>query len=250
MLLPVLGAIFLSSCATNKDTIYFNNLKDSTTSITLSQFSEPVIQSDDILSITIQTINPSATSSSIGMPAGIGMGESISHNGMSGYLVDSKGEVQLPMIGSLKLKGLTTNQAKDLILNKASLYLKDPVVQVRFANFKVTVIGEVNKPATYTIPSEKVSILDIVGMAGDLTIYGRRENIMLIRDNAGKKDIFRLNLASSSIIESPYFYLKQNDVIYVQPNNSRTSVNNRSGLQVFSVVSSLISIAVLLITRL
>jgi polysaccharide export outer membrane protein len=250
-LISVIPLLFLSSCASKKETLYLNNLSDSVLkqSIPLAKFSEPTIQTDDILSISIQTISPSATSASIQPSSGIGS-SSASQSSVSGYLVDSKGEVQIPMIGKLKLSGLTTNEARDTILNKASVYLKDPVVQVRFVNFKITVIGEVNKPAAYTVASEKVSILDVLGMAGDLTIYGRRENIMLIRDNGDKKDIIRLNLASSNITQSPYFYLKQNDVIYVEPNHNKINTNNAANRQTLTTAISIISIILVLITRL
>jgi len=246
------GALFLSSCASKRETVYLNDLSDSVPrhTIPMSKFVEPLIQKDDILSISIETLSPSTTSASMQSAGGSTTSATPLQNPTSGYLVDNNGEVQLPMIGKLKLTGLTTSQAKNMILEKAVIYLKDPVVQVRFVNFKITVLGEVNKPATYTVPSEKVSVLDVLGMAGDLTIFGRRENVMLIRDNEGVKDVVRLNLASSDFIKSPYFFLKQNDVLYVQPNDTKISTNNTANRQILTTVISLISVAVLLITRL
>jgi len=248
----LLGTVFLYSCAANKNTVYFNNIADTVLSanVNMAKFTEPVIQKDDILAITIQTIDPNTSSANMQMPTTATTGGIQAQQNLSGYLVDNDGMIELPMIGKLKLGGLNTYEAKKLIVEKASKYLKDPVVQVRFANYRITVIGEVNKPATFTVPSEKVSILDLLGMAGDLTIYGRRDNIMLIRDNGDKKEIARLNLASSNIIESPYFYLKQNDVIYVEPNKAKMSVNNTERFRILSATISVISVAVLLITRL
>jgi polysaccharide export outer membrane protein len=248
-LVLVLPIILLPSCASKKEVLYFNNLSDSVLkqSIPLAKFTEPIIQKDDILSINIQTISPSTTSANM-LPSGAS--SSTTAQASSGYLVDNEGLVQIPMIGKLKLAGLTTNQAKELIIEKASVYLKDPVVQVRFVNFKITVIGEVANPATYSVASEKVSIIDVLGMAGDLTIYGKRENIMLIRDNGNQKDVVRLNLSSSDIMQSPYFFLKQNDVVYVSPNKNKIATQNSANRQFLTIGISVISLALLLLSRL
>src|SRR5690606_2821737 len=127
---------------------------------------------------------------------------------------------------------------------------RDPTVQVRFANYKVTVLGEVNQPATYTMPNEKVSLLDAIGMAGDLTIFGKRENVLLIRDQDGQKEFVRFNLNSTDIFASPYYYLKQNDVIYVEASKGRAAANNTALMQTISIISTVITLGVLLITQL
>ncbi|TCD02688.1 polysaccharide biosynthesis/export family protein [Pedobacter psychroterrae] len=247
----LLSTVFLYSCASKKSTVYFNNLADTvlSTHVNMAKFTEPVIQKDDILAITIQTIDPNTSSANMQMPTTANTGGIQAQQNISGYLVDNDGMIELPMIGKLKLGGLNTYEAKKLIVEKASKYLKDPVVQVRFANYRITVIGEVSKPATFTVPSEKVSILDLLGMAGDLTIYGRRDNIMLIRDHGDKKEIARLNLSSSDIMESPYFYLKQNDVIYVEPNKAKMSVNNTERFRILSATLSIISLGIVILTR-
>jgi polysaccharide export outer membrane protein len=248
----IIGVFLFSSCASKRETVYLNDLSDTIPSqtIQMSKFTEPIIQKDDILSISIETISPSATSANLQTAGSSSTSPTSTQPNTSGYLVDNNGEVQLPMIGKLKLTGLTTSQAKSLILEKAAFYLKDPIVQVRFVNFKITVIGEVNKPATYTVTSEKVSIFDALGMAGDLTIFGKRENVTLIRDNEGSKDIIRLNLASSNFVKSPYFFLKQNDVLYIQPNDAKIASNNSARRQILTTAISVISVIVLLITRL
>src|SRR5690606_20590184 len=126
--------------------------------------------------------------------------------------------------------------AREVIRNKAASYLVDPNVQVRFVNFKVTVIGEVGKPATYAFQNEKVSILDAIGMAGDLTIYGKRENVLLIRETSNGKEMIRFNLNKSDIFNSPYYYLKQNDIVYVEPSKSKIANTDASRTRTFAIV--------------
>jgi polysaccharide export outer membrane protein len=120
---------------------------------------------------------------------------------------------------------------------------------VRLQNFKITVLGEVNRPANYIVPNERVSVLDAIGMAGDLTIFGKRENVLLIREQAGKKNLVRLNLNSSNIFRSPYYYMQQNDIIYIEPNKSKAASTDMAQIRNISLITSLASVAILLITR-
>lgn len=219
-------------------------------------FTEPKIQVDDILSLSIFTIDDKtgmvvnqvgsqAISTSTGSANTLGATPPT-----AGFLVDKNGEIDLSVIGKVKLTGLTTFQARDLIKAKAAIYYTSPNVQVRFANFKVTVLGEVARPATYVVPNEKVTVLDALGLAGDLTIYGKRENIKLIRENNGKKEFAFLNLNSKELFNSHYYYLKQNDVLYVEPNKGKAASLNQSRVQTFALVGSIVSVLVVLISRL
>jgi len=246
----------LTSCVSTKNSVYFADVPDTALlrEILPSKFVEPIIQPDDILSITVQTIDPS-TSSSINqvssMPAiGASSASSVGNQMISGFLVDKNGIVSMSMLGDLKLGGLTTFQAKNLIKERASKYYREPTVQVRFANYKITIIGEVAKPAAYTVPNEKVTILDAIGLAGDLTIYGKRENVLLIRDSNGIKELVRLNLNSSEIFKSPYFYLKQNDVIYVEPGKAKVATNNAARTQTIAIVGTILSVLIVAMSRL
>ena len=254
----ILGTFLLvASCVRNKKIAYFKDIQNDSSPMKVieSIYSEPLIQPDDILSITIQTIDPqnsniliqSSNVSSIGSSSANSTGNQI----VSGYLVDKEGILDLPMIGKIKLMGLSTFKARDFIREKASLYYKNPTVQVRFANFKITVLGEVAKPATYTLPNEKVSILDIIGLAGDLTIFGKRDNVLLIRENAGQKEFIRLNLNSTDIFKSPYFYLKQNDILYIEPVKRKNFLTEAPVISIFtSVVSTgIVLLSFLLIKR-
>jgi polysaccharide export outer membrane protein len=236
--------ICFSSCISSKNVAYFENLSSAQKSAmeSVAVFNEPVIQPDDILSVTINTIDPQ--SAAVVNQAGTTLPvASTSGNGrdqVSGYLVDKNGEIELSLIGKVKVAGLTTFAAKELIRTRASRDLKDPNVSVRFANFKVSVLGEVNRPTAYSLPNEKVSILDVLSLAGDLTIFGRRDNILIIRDLNGKKEFGRLNLNSSEIFNSPYYFLKQNDVVYVEPNKAKvTSLNTGTRTTVALVISAL-----------
>jgi len=244
----------LGSCVSTKKTVYFRDISPDSPWVNLPAYHEPLIQVDDILHITIQTIDGGTTAAInqlSGAPANAGNPAAPTRGDVpSGYLVDEEGQVTIPMLGTIKVAGLTTPAARKLIAEEASKYFNDPTVQVRFANFKVTVIGEVLRPATYTVPNEKVTILDAIGMAGDLTIHGVRENVLLVRDNDGKKEFVRFNLNSYETFESPYFYLKQNDVIYVEPGKSKVASTNVARTQAISIVASVVSIVTIVVTRL
>jgi polysaccharide export outer membrane protein len=242
-----------SSCASNKDIAYFKDIQ-SVNQGALEKaiaYVEPKIQPDDILSVSIFTLNPQTgaiVNQAATTPALGGNSNSASVSQSTGFLVDKNGEIELSLIGKIKVAGLTTFQARELIKDKVSKDYKNPNVQLRFANFKVSVIGEVNAPSTYTFPNEKVSILDALSLAGDLTIYGRRDNILIVRENNGKKEMGRVNLNSSSIFESPYYYLNQNDVIYIEPNKAKASANNAGQIQTLGVITSVATVLLLAIS--
>jgi len=252
----ILIAIALfSSCVSSKKIAYFQDIQ-SINQAKLENavpFAEPTIQPDDILSINVFTLNPqsgaivnqAATNNILGGSANTAVAAQL----VSGFLVDRNGDVELSLIGKVKVAGLTTYQARELVREKASVFYKEPNVQLRFANFKVSVLGEVNTPSTYTLPNEKVTILDALSLAGDLTIYGRRENVLIVRDNNGKKEFSRLDLNSSNIFNSPFYYLKQNDVIYVEPNKRKVSASNSAQIQTIGVIASVLSVIVIAISN-
>ncbi len=220
--------IFASACKTTKVVPYFSDFPDSARPAVTKTvpFKNPLIQPDDVLSITLQTIDnvvsaPVNTTNSSDVNAS-GASAGAGGQAISGYLVDKNGEVELPFIGRIKVSGLTTAEARDTITKAADKLFNSPIVNVRLINFKITVLGEVNRPSTYVMPSEKVTLFDAIGMAGDLTLYGRRENVLLVRDSTGdNRQMVRLNLNSKNIVSSPYFYLQPNDLIYVEPNQDR-----------------------------
>jgi polysaccharide export outer membrane protein len=250
------AALCFCACAGSRRVSYFQDIAsfDHAKLEGISGFTKPVIQTDDILSISIFTLNP-ATASVVNQTSNLptlggNQNTSLSAQSTNGFLVDENGEVELTAIGKIKVSGLTTSEAREVIREKVKKVYKEPNVQVRFANFIVTVLGEVNSPATYTLPKEKVSILDAIGLAGDLTIYGKRDNVLVIRDTEGRKEYARLNLNSTDLFKSPFFYLKQNDVVYIEPNKARASANNANGLQILGVATSVAAVLVLIFTNL
>lgn len=243
--------VLFTSCVSNKNIAYFKDIQSLNQAKleNATNFVEPTIQSDDILSINIFTLNPQSgivinQAASAALLGGSSTTSAAAQQ-ISGFLVDRNGEIELALVGKIKVVGLTSYEARELVRAKVSVFYKEPNVQLRFANFKVSVLGEVNAPSTYTLPNEKVSILDALSLAGDLTIYGRRENVLIVRDNNGKKEFARLNLNSSETFNSPFYYLKQNDVIYVEPNKARVSANNAAQVQTIGIVTSILSVLVL-----
>jgi polysaccharide export outer membrane protein len=251
LFLGILTVGLISSCISSKNVTYFQNLSGAKQSELESgtKFTEPVIQVDDILSIAITTIDPQSASvvnQATSTQAGVGT----SKQEITGFLVDKDGFIEFSLLGKVKVAGLTTSAAKQLIHDKASRDLKNPIVTIRFANFKISVLGEVNRPAAYALPNEKVSILDVLSLAGDLTIYGRRDNILVVRDIDGKKEFGRLDINTVDVFKSPYFYLRQNDVVYVEPNKSKVITLNAPARTTFTLALSALSTAILIFIRL
>jgi polysaccharide export outer membrane protein len=248
--------LILTSCGSTKNVPYFQNVINTgdTTLRVSNKFVEPTIQPDDILSVSIFTIDPT-TSMVINQLTSQSLGGSVALTGnvnpsATGFLVDKNGEIHLSVVGKVKLSGLTTFEARDLIQNLASKTYNSPNVQVRFSNFKITILGEVSRPATYTVPNEKLTILDALGLAGDLTIFGKRENILLIREHEGVKQFARLNLNSAELFQSPFYYLKQNDVLYVEPNKGKAASLNTARTQTMALAGTALSVLIVLFTRL
>ena len=245
-------AIQFASCTAYKDTPYFRDIPDSIREVlpNTAQYKDPVIHPDDILSVTLVTIDPT-TSAPVNQAANVPVATSLVGvpTIVPGLLVDKEGNISLPIIGSVKVGGLTTFEAKALIKTMAAHYYKSPDVQLRFANFAITVLGEVLHPGTFTMPNEKVSVLDALGTAGDLTIYGRRDNILVVRETDGKKEVARLNLNSADIFKSPFFYLEQNDVVYVEPNKQKIIAADAARTRTITIAGSVAAVLIVLLTR-
>jgi polysaccharide export outer membrane protein len=168
----------------------------------------------------------------------------------SGYLVSQDGFIEFPALGKIMAAGLTKQKLKEDITEKLvnSKLLIDPIVTVRFLNYRVTVLGEVARPTVVTVPNERISILEAIGLAGDITIYGKRDNVLLIREEKATKVIKRINLNSSEILSSPYYYLKSNDVVYVEPNNAKI-VGASNTRQLLPTILSALSFVAIILTR-
>ena len=247
--------LVLGSCGSTKNVAYFQNA-DSISLAASRMLYEAKIMPKDELTITVITTDPKAA-----MPFNLSVSQTLGNSGqlssgtgsLQGYLVDNSGNLEFPVVGTLHVGGLTKKQAEDLIKKKVKPYLaakENPIVTVRMASYHVSVLGEVTKPGIISVPQEKMSILEALAQAGDLTIYGKRDNVLLIRqDAAGEKHTYRMNLNDANIINSPFYYLQQNDIIYVEPNKVKaqnSSIGSSTTLW-FSAVGTLISIASLIV---
>lgn len=233
----------LPSCVSTKKVTYFYNLSD-TTLTTRYPVPQVVIAPNDILSISVSSLNPQA--SSLFNPV-TSESSSADPDKSSGYLVNNEGYIQFPILGNIKVAGLTEEELQQKIVNSLNerKLLSDPIVSVRQLNFKVTVLGEVDHPGVIPVKNQKISLLEAIGQAGDLTIYAQRNNVLLIRTEPnGNKLIRRINLNSEQLFNSPYFYLKNNDVIYVEPNKTKIASTGRSQI-LLPIISSGISLLII-----
>lgn len=246
----VLYSVITTSCIDTRQATYFNNAKD-TSFVTSNAYSDWKIQKHDILNISISSLNQEA-SEVFNVPNGpsVNNNDNSDKRSGSGYMVDNDGCIQLPLIGNMTAAGLNKKQLQDNItkLLKENKLLVEPIVSIRHVNFEVTVIGEVGHPTVISVPNENISLLKALGLAGDITPYGKKNNVLLIREDNGKKEIVRIDLNQSKFISSKYYYLKPNDVIYVEANKNRLASVGR-GRQIMPAILSGISVAVIVLDR-
>jgi polysaccharide export outer membrane protein len=256
LLFTVLTAavLVMGSCGSTKNVPYFKNIDSISLADSRGLFDARIMPKDELI-ITVITTDPEASKPfNLTVSRSLGSGGSLSTGGgsLQAYLVDNDGFINFPILGKLHVQGLTKRECEDLIKSKIQPYLarsENPVVTVRMSSYRVTVIGEVASPRVIPVSTEKMSIIEALAQAGDLTIYGRRENIILIREDAtGEKHHVRLNLNDANIINSPYYYLQQNDVVYVEPNKvkAQNSMVGQTTSLWISATGILISLASLL----
>jgi polysaccharide export outer membrane protein len=252
-LISIFAIAMTASCASRKDIVYFQDeqLEKGLESTTPEQI---IYKPDDIL-----TINVSAFDQATVTPFNLTVATSNMNNatGIQGslqlqtYLVDYNGNIEFPVLGTIKIAGLTRIELTKLLTKRISEYANDPIVSVRLENFTVTILGEVSNPGMFTIQDERITILEALGLANDLTIFGKRNNVRLIREVDGKKKFAEFDLTSINTVNSPVYYLQQNDIIYVEPNNSRiraSSYNPNSGL-IISAIGTLSAIAAIILAN-
>lgn len=247
-----LGFIFfLFSCKSREKLVYFQNYEELENPI--SGYT-PVLEVDDFLSVVVTSIDPETVEIFNTANGNTQMGQNGYTQGTPapvGYLVDSDGNINLPVVGLFHISGLNRKEAIRQLQDTLSTYVKDPIVQIQILNYKITVIGEVGRPGTYKIPNERITIIEAIGLAGDLKMTGKRQNVLVIREENGKKQEYRVDLSSGEVFSSPVYYLKQNDVIYVEPNFTALSQASfiRSASGVFISTTSLIITIITLLTR-
>ena len=247
--------LFLASCTSYKNVPYMQEIEAVNRAVQQETPYDARIMPKDLLTITVNTSDPQASAPfnlTTQTPYNVAQQNSVtSQAALQQYLVDNSGSIDFPVIGRLKVGGLTKSEAEELIRGKLLPYLKEtPIVTVRMTNYKISVLGEVSKPGTFTVSNEKVNVLEALAMAGDMTVYGVRDNVKLIREDAfGKQQIIPLDLNRADIVLSPYYYLQQNDIIYVTPNKTKaknSDIGNSTTLW-FSATSILVSIASLIV---
>lgn len=246
----------LSSCTSYKNVPYMQDINTVNNYGKIIPMYDAKIMPKDLLGITVNTTDPQAAAPfnltvQTPMNAALANISTTTQPALQQYLVNNDGEIDFPVLGRLKVGGLTKNEAEDLIREKLQPYLHEkPIVTVRMSNYKISVLGEVARPGLFTVNNEKVNVLEALAMAGDMTVYGLRTNVKLIREEAnGKRKIFVLDLTKSDIVLSPYFYLKQNDILYVTPNSTKAK-NSDIGTTTttwISATSIMVSIAALVI---
>lgn len=243
----ILGVIS-QSCDTTKELVYFQGDTTRYKSLERLKLKNYTIKNGDILAISVTSLDEETNKMfELSLVNGVRYtafpGVQSSSQGFQplGYKIDEKGMIEMPLIGKVSLKDLSIYNATDTLRNKLAVYLKSPSVNIRVVNHSFTIIGEVNRPATYNILDEKLSLPEALGLAGDLTIYGRRDNILLIRvDEEGNREKVRLNILDANFLNSEYYYLKNNDIIYVEPSKVKSTYNDRT-YQVLPIVTSIVS---------
>lgn len=252
----ILALIFVMGSCTSykeltKNAIYFQNTTDSMLKSTSVDYTSR-IQKGDILYIGVNTANEESSKlfNQQNFYAGstnAASGGATASNAV-GYLVDDKGEIAFPYVGKMQVAGLSKTEFSDSLTLKIRQYVTDAIVSVRVLNYKITVLGEVTKPGSYSIPSERVSVLDAIGLAGDLTAFGRRDNIKVIREVNGERTIGELNIAKGNFFSSPYYYLQQNDVVYVEMTDRKMKNVDQTNFRNISIALGAISAIALIVT--
>ncbi len=220
----VCTVLLFSSCLSRKKTDYFQHIKDETAAqdtIFMKNVFEPIIQTNDILKIEVASINPEAAT--FFNPSGELNNNTEDDSDLNSYLVDLNGDIEIPLVGKMKVAGLTTRQIRDTLKSKLEKYLQSPTVRVNFKSYIVTVLGEVRIPGQYAAKTEKFTLTDALGYAGDLTIFGDRQKVMVIRENDNKKEFNYIDLTKRDIFKSELFYLHPGDVIYVPAGKGRVA---------------------------
>ncbi len=221
--------LIFSSCAPRRDLVYFSNLAKLTSEQKI-EAQEVKIQQNDLLKIKLNSL--SAESNALFTD--------------SGYRVNKEGKIHTPLTGDIKLEGLTIEEAQRFITASLGTSVKSSAVEIQLINFKVTVIGEVSKPSSFVVQGNNINLLEALGMAGDMTVYGKRENVLVIREQNGQRTLKRLNLNDENVLKSPFFYLKQNDIVYVEPDKSKATEYSANTRLMPIVIASISAVAVLI----
>lgn len=248
----VVLAVMFFSCANKQEVVYYQNIEEVALGQKASSY-EVKIQADDLLSIIVsaedQEIAAPFNLKSVRMANASNLSAVSGQESMQLYLVDATGAIDFPVLGKLQIGGLTRTEVLSLFKEKIGRYIKNPIINIRITNFKVSLQGEVNAPGSYTINSERITLIEALALGKDLTIYGKRDNLLIIREVNGVKSFNRVDITKADFINSPFYYLAQNDVVYVEPNKPRvnaSAVGPNTGVLI-SITSLLITLVTLIL---
>lgn len=240
--------LMMVGCGSSKEVAYWQNIDSISLAASKGLYDAKIMPKDE-LTILVQTTDP-LTSEPFNLRS---TGQTSNKDQITGYLVDNDGMINFPIVGKIHVAGLTKTECEDLIKSKIQPYLartENPLVSVRTSSYRITVIGEVNRPGVIPVATEKISLIEALAEAGDMTIYGKRDNVLLVReDKSGEKHKVRLNMNDANIINSPYYYLQQNDIVYVEPHkvkarNTFFGSNTSIFYSVIGITTSLVSLLI------
>ena len=252
-LLGILSLLILGSCVSRKEIVYFENLDEASAQLNANMTEGLKIKPNDLLTISVSAPQQEAALpfnlTVIGSQSGSQRGLTITGQPqLQPYLVDSDGNIEFPVLGTIEVEGMNRQELSAKLRQEISDYIQDPIVNIRIVNFQVSVLGEVNRPGTFDVRDEYISLPKALGLAGDLSIYGKRENVLVMREENGTKTHAYLDLTKAETANSPFYYLKQNDVVYVEPNSAQrqSASYNRNASVYISIASVLVSLIVLI----
>ncbi|WP_018620283.1 polysaccharide biosynthesis/export family protein [Spirosoma luteum] len=248
--------IYLTGCVSSKELALYQADSPGKDSMSLAPRFIPTIKVGDVLSVQVSSLSPEATTffnpyALMTATSGTTAMQNSPTTPMPytpGYMVSEEGQIELPLIGAQAVQGLTNTQAAALIRTKLLDFLKEPTVNVRNLNFQISVSGEVARPSLFSIPNGQISLPAALGLAGDLTIYGRRTNVLVIREENGQRTFNRIDLTKRDVFNSPYYYLHPNDVVYVEPGNARVASADRT-YQILPIIISALSFVAIIVSR-
>ncbi|MDX1760561.1 MAG: polysaccharide biosynthesis/export family protein [Christiangramia sp.] len=249
-LLGLLALLLASSCVSGKKITYYQNMEAVEKEASAAKRSLEIMP-NDLLTISVAAENLAAVQPFnlpvVGMPSGDPT-RATGQQQLQTYLVDSEGNIEFPVLGTVHVAGMTRQELSKKLQEQIAVYVQNPIINIRIVNFQVTVLGEVANPGTFSIPDEYLSLNKALGFAGDLTIYGKRENVLIIREGLDGKTYNYVDLTDADLLNSPFYYLQQNDVVYIEPNNAQKqgAAYNRNSSVYISIASVLISLAILL----
>lgn len=252
-IIPLLFILLLFSCKPREELVYYQNIDALASANQLNTY-EIKIQSDDLLMIIVSAADAESALpfnlTTISVPTPSGINNFTGQQSIQNYLVDAEGFINFPVLGKLKVGGLSRSELMQILEEKIAKYIKNPIITIRLTNFKVSIQGEVTVPGTFSVNSDRVTLIEAISMAKDLTIYGKRDNILIIREVNGVKSYNRVDITKADFINSPFYYLAQNDVVYVEPSKVRingAAVGANTGV-IISITSLFITLITLIVT--